>query len=145
MEISSVILAIYLFRGMLGIVGLLDHKDVQGRAQKAGDIYNFVYVFLGIGFIITFIYRVDTILSTINTVDFFNHDRLLSFNITPEMNPSTVLNKASDLSNYYGSLIHFHTSPIDLSLFSGSIFTFVLPLSLWFLFGVLEDIHKKDK
>ncbi|HIP62158.1 MAG TPA: hypothetical protein EYG98_06340, partial [Sulfurovum sp.] len=139
MEISSVILAIYLLRAMLGIVGLLDHRGVKDTFQFIGDLYHAIYFFLGIGFIVTFVYKVDNILSSINLKDYLSSERFSTFSIETHMSNIEIANKASSIADYYDNLLQFNKFPIDLSLFASSIFTFALPLSVWFFIKFMDN------
>ena len=139
MEISSVILAIYLLRAMLGIVGLLDHRGVKDTFQFIGDLYHAAYFFLGIGFIVTFVYKVDNILSSVNLKDYLSSERFSTFNIETHMSNVEIANKASSIADYYDNLLQFNKFPIDLSLFASSIFTFALPLSVWFFIKFMDN------
>lgn len=149
MEISSIVLAIYLLRGMMGIVGLIDHKGVDDILQLIGDIYHTLYLFLGIGFIVYFIYKVDSILGNIDISKLLTNDIYRTYDICNESNSTKIIQMASDISNYYGNLLHFNKFPIDLTLFTSSIFTFILPLVIWFIVRFIEnrtkDIVNKPK
>jgi hypothetical protein len=143
MEISSIILAIYLLRGMMGIVGLIDHKNIKNSLQFIGDVYNTAYLFFGIGFIVFFIYKVDTILGKVDTSKLLTNDIYKTFSIPKDTNISNIIQQSSDLSNYYSNLLQFNKFPIDLALFTSSIFTFILPLVIWFLVRFFE--HRVEK
>ena len=156
MEIASVVLAIYLLRAVMGIVGLLDHKGVKDRLQLLGDLYHTSYLFFGIGFIVFFIYKIDNILGKIDISNLLNHQIYKTFSVCSDMN-LTKLEKitcqniskdkaiqiGSDMSNYYSNLLNFNKFPIDLALFTSSIFAFVLPLSLWFAISFFENRAKE--
>jgi hypothetical protein len=150
MEISSVILAIYLLRAVMGIVGFLDHKGVNDKFQFIGDLYHSIYFFLGIAYIITFIYQTNIILDKASEEikKFLTHDIYIAFkndinsSLQTDMNStitSQVADKIANLSNYYETLLQFNKFPIDLSIFTSSIFTFILPLAIWFLVSFIDN------
>ena len=152
MEISSIILAIYLLRATMGIVGLFDHKGIKDRIQFYGDLYHFSYFFIGIGFIIFFIYKIDKILDSIDISPLLSHNKYKSFSICNDINLSNIHkiscfdynitylnNLAGNINNYYNTILHFNKFPIDLSLLSSSIFTFILPLSIWFIINFIKN------
>ena len=156
MEISSVILAIYLLRAMMGIVGFLDHRGVNDKFQFIGDVYHTSYFFFGISFIIFFIYKIDTILGSIDISKLLGHEMYKAYNICADLNITTMKNiicqesnrtqiaqLGGDISNYYTNLLQFNKFPIDLALFSSSIFTFIFPLSLWFIISFIENRTKE--
>ena len=156
MEISSIILAIYLLRAMMGIVGFLDHRGVNDKFQLVGDIYHTSYFFFGIGFIIFFIYKIDTILGSVNISKLLEHKIYKTYNICADVNLTTMKNIvcqeinstkiaqiSGDMVNYYGNLLQFNKFPIDLALFSSSIFTFIFPLALWFIISFIENRTKE--
>lgn len=143
MEISSIILAIYLLRAMLGIVGFLDHRGIKDKFQFIGDMYHTAYFFFGIAFIVTFVYKVDDILGNVNIKEYLSPQKLQSFNIDESMSSSLIATKAGDMANYYSNLLQFNKFPIDLTLFTSSIFTFILPLSLWFIVSFMKNRKKE--
>ena len=141
MDIASIILAIYLLRATMGIVGLLDHKGLKDTFQFLGDLYHTTYLFFGIGFILFFIYRVDSIFDNIDFSQFFSNEQytrlfMEQFN---ELHSLNIQDYAGNINNYYGNLVHFNKFPIDLNLFTNSLFTFVLPIALWFLFKFFKN------
>lgn len=139
MEISSIILAIYLLRAMLGIVGFLDHRGVDDTFQFIGDLYHSVYFALGIGFIMTFVYQIDNILESVNIKEYLSPEKFKDFNMDINMSTSEIADKAGNMANYYANLLQFNKFPVDLSLFTSSIFTFILPLSLWFIVSFMDN------
>ena len=151
MEISSIILAIYLLLATMGIVGFLDHKNIKDKSQFLGDLYNTSYLFLSIGYMGYFIYKIDDILGRVDISSLLSHSLYKSYSVCPdinisatskvvcnELNSSTIAQISSDIGSIYGNLINFNKFPIDLSLFSSSLFTFVFPLAMWFIFNFLE-------
>lgn len=143
MEISSVVLALYLLRSVMGIIGFNDHKE-QGFGQKVGDYYNMVYLPAGVIFIIYQIiktkeylqkayinYNIDSILSA------NNYNKLLS-ELNIDMNSTALSNFFDKIDNYY-HIFDFNKFPIDLNLYTSSIFTFILPLSLWFFLNHFKE------
>jgi len=144
-EISSIILSIYLLRATMGVVGLLDHKEIKCKTQFYGDLYHILYFFLGVGYIIAFMQRIHYWLSTVNLKKYLSHDIYLYF--TNQINLTDISNmikSSGDIANYYNKLINFNKFPADLSIFTGALFTFVLPLSLWFLIHIFEEKHNES-
>ena len=144
-EIASIILSIYLLRATMGIVGLLDHIGIKNRIQFLGDIYHTLYFFFGIGFIILFMQRIHYWLSTVNLKKYLSHDIYLYFtNQINSFDINKTLKFSGDIANYYNKLLNFNKFPADLSIFTGAIFTFVLPVSLWFLIHTLENKNNEE-
>lgn len=140
MEISSIILAIYFLRAMMGIVGFLDHRGLNDKFQTLGDYYHTSYFFLGIGFILFFIYKVNYLLETVDISTLLSNNIYQTYYIAcDEKNISKVTQTVGNMSNYYSNLLQYNKFPIDLSLFTSSIFTFILPLSLWFIVSFMDN------
>ena len=139
MEVSAIILAIYLLRAMLGIVGYLDHRGFKDKYQFIGDVYHMAYFIFGILFIIFFIYKMDNILSSIDMKEYLSPERYKMFSIDIYAENTLLANKIGNLTNYYSNLLQFNKFPIDLALFTSSLFTFILPLSLWFIVSFMEN------
>jgi len=140
MEISSIILAIYFLRAMMGIVGFLDHRGLNDKFQTLGDYYHTSYFFLGIGFILFFIYKVNYLLETVDISTLLSNNIYQTYYIAcDEKNISKVTQTVGNMSDYYSNLLQYNKFPIDLSLFTSSIFTFILPLSLWFIVSFMDN------
>jgi len=156
MEISSIILAIYLLRATMGIIGFLDHRGVDDKFQFIGDFYHTSYFFFGIGFIFFFIYKIDFILGHIDISKLLSHVVYKTYNVCQDLNLTEIKNVictepnstklaqiGGDLNNYYQNLLQFNKFPIDLSLFMSSIFTFIFPLAIWFIISFIENRTKE--
>jgi len=140
MEISSIIVALYLLRSLMGIVGLYDHKE-QGFSQKIGDYYNLAYLFAGV---ILIIYQIimfkKHLLKAFEKYNFeniiFNKDKYLEFinSFTNNLHKEVIsINDIEKIEKYY-TYIDFNKFSLDINLYTSSVFTFILPLSLWFIF-----------
>ena len=144
-EIASVILSIYLLRATMGVVGLLDHKGVKDKTQYIGDLYHTLYFFLGIGFIIAFMQKIHYWLSTVNLEKYLSYNIYLDFtNQIKTVDINSTVKLSSDIANYYDKLLNFNKFPADLSIFTGALFTFVLPISLWFLIHIFEEKNSEE-
>ncbi len=152
MEISSVIISIYLLRSSMGIIGYMDHKG-QGIAHKITDIYNISYLPLGIIFLIILINKVKDLLfyayekyNLKNLLSSDNYQNWINKFQNDVNNTSEILDSldkySSSIQNYY-SVLNFNKFPIDLTLFVNSIFTWILPISFWFLFNFFEHYYKQ--
>jgi len=139
MEVSSIIISMYFFRAMMGIVGFLDHKGVKTFKQYVGDIYNMLYVIIGFVYFILITYGIYKILSKVDTSIYMTQNIYNKFLIQDSNFSTTIVNKISTVSDYYTPLINFNKYPFDLSLLSNSILTIVLPLSLWFLLNFISN------
>jgi len=142
MEISSLILSLYVLRFSMGIVGYSDHKE-QGIIQKIGDYYNMIYLLFGITFIGYLIYKIRIHLE--KAYNGFNIKGLLSKEhyqvFINEYNNSDITQKGDlfdKINDYYLPIINFNKFPLDISLYIDSIFTLILPISIWFIFRHYE-------
>ena len=147
MEISAIILSIYLLRSAIGVVGYLDHGNEQGISHVLVDTWNFIFIFFGLFFVAELIIKIQNYLK--KAFDKYNLETILS----PEMynkwinqyenevdihNLEKVSNFLDNITNFY-SVYNFNNFPLDLSLYISPIFTLILPLSLWFLFKSFEQ------
>ena len=140
MQLTSILLSMYLLRASMGLIGLDDHKG-QGLSHKVGDILNIIYLPLALS------------LMTLVYVSIKNHLSLASekYNITQYLSSETYQNfidnfnsaqdKAEALSPFfdYYSILTYNSFPVDVSLFYNTAFTAVLPISIWFLVNNYQD------
>ena len=157
MEISSILIAMYLLRASMGIIGLDDHKD-QGTIHKIGDWANIIYLPLAISLFSLLIYQVKKHLSLANEA--YNIKQYLSlehFNgfIEKFKNSTDPVSVLSDFNNYY-AILNNNSFPIDITMFYNTAFTAVMPISIWFLIEnfkgqikeeikeTIEDENEKD-
>jgi len=150
MEISSILIAMYLLRASMGIIGLDDHKD-QGTMHRVGDWINIFYLPAGIILFSLLIYHVKRHLTLAN--ESYNIDQYLSlehFNSFVEKfkdssDPASVLNNFND----YYEILKYNSFPIDITMFYNTAFAAVMPISIWFLIenfkGQFTKDMKKDK
>jgi len=153
MEISAIIISIYLLRSAIGVVGYLDHGKEQGFSHIAVDTWNFMFIFLGLFFVTASIVKIKSHLN--NAYEKYNIDALLSSEIynkwinqykveLDQNNLELVSNFSDNIHNFY-SIYNFNNFPLDLSLYISPIFTLILPLSLWFLFKSFESHTNNNK
>ena len=140
MEIASIIFNIFLVHSLIGIVSYADHKDVRNiKSQFYGDLL--YLLFFPVAFLLLFIftYKIDSLLSTVNTSELLSHEKYMHFAIDSNFSFENIILRSNDMLNYYTSLSQFNKFPIDLNLFTNVLFTFVLPLSLWFISNIFLD------
>ena len=133
MEIFSIILTMYLLSVMLGVIGLLTHKGLDGRFQFIGDLLNIAYLFFGVTLMIVFVYYMDNILMSVNIESYLSPSTFSKFNIDTNMSYLSISEKAEALNNYYKNLLQFNRFPVDLTLFINPAFTLVIPLSISYI------------
>jgi len=140
MEITSILISMYLLRASMGIIGLDDHKG-QGFMHQLTDWLNIFYLPVAIGLFGTLIYQTKHHLAFAH--EKYNIDKYLSpdiynqyidkFNIA--VDKTVVL---TQFTQYYGILKH-NAFAIDISMYYNTAFTAVMPISLWFLMANFKD------
>ena len=146
MQISAILLAMYLLRGAMGVIGLDDHKD-QSSKHKFFDKLNIGYAVISIIVFSWFVYTeikeklfnayvkydISTYLSS-NTYQNFI-DSLSASKITPD--------KLSDFFDYY-AILSYDSFPLDIAMYYSTIFTAVAPISVWFFMTHYGNNLKED-
>ncbi len=151
MEITSILISMYLLRASMGIIGLDDHKG-QGFMHQLTDWLNIIYLPVAIALFGTIIYQTKQHLNFAR--EKYDIDKYLSpdiYNAYIEKfkvatDKSAMLN---DFSDYY-DILRNSAFPIDISMYYNTAFTAVMPISLWFLMsnfkeqiaGEIEDNYK---
>jgi len=145
MEITSILIAMYLLRASMGIIGLDDHKD-QGTMHKVGDWANIIYLPFAIGIFSLLIYQVKRHLSLANEA--YNIDQYLSlenFNafIIKFQNSTDQVSVLNEFNNYF-RILNNNSFPIDITMFYNTAFTAVMPISIWFLIENFKGQIKEE-
>jgi len=134
MEIVSILLAMYLLRASMGIIGLNDHKG-QGFMHQLGDWLNIFYLPLGIALFSILVYNVkrhmDIAYEKFDIAGYLNQDTFNNFIQTFK----TTTDKSSAINSFndYYAILNFNSFPIDITMFYNTIFAAVMPISVWFL------------
>lgn len=140
MEITSILISMYLLRASMGVIGLDDHKG-QGLSHLIGDLLNIIYLPLGVALFSIVFYKVKNHLSAAD--DKFEISSYLSgakfqAHIESFINSKDKASALNEFNDYY-SILTYSSFPIDVTLFYNSAFTVVMPISIWFLINNYKD------
>jgi len=134
MEIIAILLAMYLLRASMGLIGLDDHRG-QGVSHLLGDLLNIIYLPLAVGLSVIIFHQVKLQLNLAN--EKFHINEYLSSDIYQNFIQqfTTAKEKSEVLGNFfdYYAILSYSSFPVDISLFYNTAFTAVVPISLWFL------------
>jgi len=140
MQVTAILLSMYLLRASMGLIGLDDHKG-QGFSHKVGDILNIIYLPIGVALMYLIYSSIKNHLAIAS--EKYEISKYLSSEIYQKFldNFKGASDKAEALSPFfdYYSILAYNSFPIDIGLFYNTAFTAVLPISIWFLVKSYQD------
>jgi hypothetical protein len=147
-NLASVIMLIYLFRGIMGIKGLIDHRKLNDKAQFLGDIYHASYLLFAIIFLFFVTHKLNILLNTVNIEYFLNNNYYIE--LTNSLNSTisnfeNLTNKINSFSNYYKQILDFNNTPVILKIFSGTLFTLFSSFIIWFFNNEIAKFFKQKE
>jgi hypothetical protein len=136
-EIVAVLISIYFLRATLGIIGLFDHAQTKDKVQFLGDVYHFMYLFVGVFLLYHVIDRSNALIDRAGIRNLFvpfDDYRSLTDQLTHEHNQTLYDTFASQVAPGHA----LQGFPVDLGLLSGSLLSLAIPLGLMFLVGFFK-------
>jgi hypothetical protein len=134
-NLASIITLIYLFRGIMGIKGLVDHHGLNDNIQFLGDIYHVSYLVFASIFLFFITYKINILLDTVDIKQLLanNYYIELGNNIKSSIsNFKEFVGQANSFYSYHKHILDFNSTPVILKIFSGTLFTIFSSFMIWF-------------